>query len=371
VGSAVRNTLLKEPIHDYDIATTHLPEGVEQLCAAANIKTVPTGRQYGTLTVLCPPHTYEVTSLRRDIRTDGRHAQVSFTPHWQEDAARRDFTMNSLYLDQGGNLYDFHDGLKDLQAGRVRFIGNPSERIQEDFLRILRFFRFSAFYGHPPLDPEGLKACVGLRAGLGRLSRERITAETLRLLQAPVPWTVLDVLVRENFLPLMTGLQAPFFQEALPRLGGLARLEEAIGEPMPPLLRLKALLASPSPLLPGLRLTRQQQKAWSHPPEDATVFLDLVEKVAVAYLTPQAGAEEWKAWQKRFHQQQAHVFPLKGQDLLKLGVPAGPVLGELLKDLESWWRQQDPPPPRSPCLQQAKQRMTSAGLAIQPTAEET
>jgi poly(A) polymerase len=186
-----------------------------------------------------------------------------------------------------------------------------------------------------------------------------------------VPWTVLDVLIRENFLPLMTGLQAPFFQKALPRLGGLARLEEAIGEPMPPLLRLKALLASPSPLLPGLRLTRQQQKAWSHPPEDATVFLDLVEKVALGHLTPQAGAEEWKAWQKRFQQHQAHVFPLKGQDLLKLGVPAGPVLGELLKDLESWWRQQDPPPPRSLCLQQAKQRMLSAGLAIQPMAEET
>ncbi|MFM9936028.1 MAG: CCA tRNA nucleotidyltransferase, partial [Novosphingobium sp.] len=186
VGGIVRNTLLDLPATDIDIATDALPEDTLRLAAAAGLKTIPTGLAHGTVTVISGGAAYEVTTLRRDVSTDGRHAEVAFTADWAADAARRDFTINALYCDRHGEVFDPLGGLADLDPVQVRFIGNAGQRIEEDYLRILRFFRFTATYvAHGVLDPAGLAACTALRGGLARISGERIQAELLRLLAAP------------------------------------------------------------------------------------------------------------------------------------------------------------------------------------------
>jgi poly(A) polymerase len=170
VGGAVRNTLLGLPVTEIDLATTALPEQVMALARKAGLKAIPTGIEHGTVTVVVDGAPFEVTTLRRDVETYGRHATVAFTEDWEEDARRRDFTLNALYAGSDGTVFDPLGGYADLVAGRVRFIGEAEARIKEDYLRILRFFRFNAYYGKGPLDPEGLQASVRLRAGLDQLS---------------------------------------------------------------------------------------------------------------------------------------------------------------------------------------------------------
>ena len=177
VGGAVRDAIIGRPVREIDIATTALPEEVMRLASEARLGAHPTGIDHGTVTVVADGMPFEVTTLRRDIETDGRHAVVTFTTVWQEDAARRDFTINALYCREDGTLYDPVGGLDDLRKRRVRFIGDPETRIREDYLRILRFFRFSAAYGNGQLDPAGLAAAVALKHGLSQLSPERIRAE--------------------------------------------------------------------------------------------------------------------------------------------------------------------------------------------------
>ena len=185
VGGAVRNALIDRPVKEVDIATTALPEDVMRLAREAGLGAHPTGIDHGTVTVVADGIPFEVTTLRRDVETDGRHAVVAFTTTWEEDAARRDFTINALYCDDDGTLYDPVGGLDDLRKRRVRFIGDPRARIREDYLRILRFFRFSADYGNGQIDPTGLAAADGLKDGLALLSSERVRAEILKLLAAP------------------------------------------------------------------------------------------------------------------------------------------------------------------------------------------
>lgn len=189
VGGCVRNALLGRPVADVDIATDALPETVISLAAAAGLNPVPTGIGHGTVTVVAEGRPFEVTTFRRDVETFGRHARVAFTAALAEDAARRDFTMNALYARPDGEVVDPLGSLADLRAGRVRFVGNPAERIAEDYLRILRFFRIHAWYGDPAggLDPDGLAACAAAQDGLARLSRERIGAELAKLLSAADP----------------------------------------------------------------------------------------------------------------------------------------------------------------------------------------
>ena len=184
VGGAVRNTLLGEPHGDIDIATTALPPEVVRRVEAAGLKAVPTGIEHGTITVIAGGRPFEVTTLREDVETFGRHAKVAFGRDWQRDAQRRDFTMNALSVDADGTLYDYVGGLADLKARRVRFIGDAGTRIAEDYLRILRFFRFHAVYGRGTPDPDGVRACIAGRAGIEQLSRERIRMEMLKLLLA-------------------------------------------------------------------------------------------------------------------------------------------------------------------------------------------
>ncbi len=236
VGGAVRNTLLGLPVTEIDLATTALPERVMALAKEAGLKVVPTGIEHGTVTVIADGMPFEVTTLRRDVETYGRHATVAFTADWEEDARRRDFTLNALYAASDGTVFDPLGGYGDLVEGRVRFIGEASARIEEDYLRILRFFRFNAYYGKGPLDAEGLAACVRLKAGLDQLSAERVAGELRRILVAPAAVRAVEALFDYG---LLTGLLG-----GVPRLMRFVRLvaaEEALGLAPDAALRLAAL----------------------------------------------------------------------------------------------------------------------------------
>ncbi|MGV6873325.1 CCA tRNA nucleotidyltransferase [Pseudochelatococcus sp. B33] len=233
VGGAVRNALIGRPVNDIDCATTALPQDVADLARAAGLKAVPTGIDHGTVTVICEGRPFEITTLRRDVATDGRRAQVAFGTDFAADARRRDFTINALYLDKAGTVHDFTGGLADIAARRVRFIGAASERIREDFLRIMRFFRFSAEYAAGALDAEGLSACIRERHGLVRLSRERVRAELLRLIAARRAVEVVGALADTGLLTMLTA--------GVPELGRFAR---AAARSADALTRLAALAVS-------------------------------------------------------------------------------------------------------------------------------
>src|SRR5581483_12159264 len=232
VGGAVRNSLLGLPVAEIDLATTALPERVMALARSADLKAVPTGIEHGTVTVVADGMPFEVTTLRRDVETYGRHAKIAFTEDWEEDARRRDFTLNALYADRDGTVFDPLGGYADLVAGRVRFIGKPEDRIKEDYLRILRFFRFNAYYGKGPLDPEGLAACVRLRVGLTQLSAERIAGELRRILVAPGAVRAVRALFDYGLLTDVLG-GAP----RMMRFERLVAVEEALGLAPDPALR--------------------------------------------------------------------------------------------------------------------------------------
>ena len=200
VGGAVRNALLGEPPGDFDIATTALPREVARRAAAAGFKPVPTGIDHGTITVVIGGRPFEVTTLREDVETDGRHAKVAFGRDWKRDAERRDFTMNALSVGRDGAIHDHVGGLADAAARRVRFIGDPAQRLAEDYLRILRFFRFHAAYGHGAPDPASLHACIAARAGLDTLSRERVRMEVMKLLVTPHAVATLAVMAETGLL---------------------------------------------------------------------------------------------------------------------------------------------------------------------------
>lgn len=210
VGGCVRDALLGRPIGDIDLATPLPPEKIILLCEKAGLKVIPTGIAHGTVTVRSGTRSYEITTLRRDISTDGRHAEVAFSADWHDDAARRDFTINALYADRDGHIYDpLGRGLDDLAAARVVFVGDPETRIREDFLRILRFFRFSQRYANGTLDAAGYKACQQNAKGIARLSRERITAECLKIIDAPTCPPILAAIHRAG---LLKGLFAPRYK---------------------------------------------------------------------------------------------------------------------------------------------------------------
>src|SRR3954465_1148874 len=237
VGGAVRNALLGVPMVDIDIAVPMPPEEAMARLKAKGIKVVETGLEHGTVTAVAGTHAFEVTSLRKDVETDGRHAVVSFTDDWAEDAARRDFTINALYAAAGGEIFDYATGGEDLIAGRVRFVGDARTRIAEDYLRVLRLFRFHAWYGKGDLDGEALRAAAEAKARLKNLSGERIAKELLRLLEAGNPSPVLRVMAATGILSvLLPGALA------LPRLERLTEIEAENLFPRDGLLRLAALL---------------------------------------------------------------------------------------------------------------------------------
>jgi poly(A) polymerase len=223
VGGVVRNALLGIPWDDVDFATIYRPEEITDFFQSQGYKVIPTGIDHGTVTVLCDGQSYEITTLRRDIETDGRHAVVAYTSRWEDDAQRRDFTMNALYVDHGGFLYDYVGGQKDIENRLIRFIGDPEQRIVEDYLRIVRFFRFWALYGHTP-DSDSLAKCVALKHNLNQLSSERITKEMIKLLGASNPWPVVRCLYDYGFDPLLWGHSGQ-----MNGISGLERVEKMWG----------------------------------------------------------------------------------------------------------------------------------------------
>jgi poly(A) polymerase len=354
VGGAVRNTLLGLPVNEIDLATTALPEKVITLARAADLKAVPTGIEHGTVTVVANGVPFEVTTLRRDVETFGRHAVVAFTEDWQEDARRRDFTLNALYAGSDGELFDPLGGYADLVAGRVRFIGDAEARIKEDYLRILRFFRFNAYYGKGPLEAEGLAACVRLRAGLDQLSAERVAGELRKLLVAPQAVRAVEALFDYGLLTQLLG--------GVPRLMRFARLvaaEEALGLPPDAALRLAALAVfvkeDAERLAAGLRLSNNELAVLALGADDhaaAELPDELAAKRALYWLGPcsfkahvllasaDAGIlpdENLRRVLRSADRWDVPEFPLRGPDIMALGEVKGPAIGEILHQIEAEW----------------------------------
>jgi poly(A) polymerase len=340
VGGCVRNALLGEPVRDIDIATDARPEIVTKLAKNAGFRAVPTGIDHGTVTVIAGGRPHEVTTFRRDIETDGRHAVVAFGTSLTEDAARRDFTMNALYADRQGAVVDPLGGLPDLLARRLRFVGEPTARIQEDHLRILRFFRFHAWYGDPAQGPdaEGLAACAALAEGVERLSRERIGAEMRKLLSAPDPAPAVASMAA-------TGVLARVLPGADARaLAPLVHLEGA--EPIRWLRRLAVI--GGHDLVENLRLSRAEttrighlrdeigtttrpvELGWRHGAESAA---DVVLARAALFGTPLP-----PDWQAEVARGAGSRFPVRASDLPGM---QGPALGRRLKMLQERWLASD------------------------------
>ncbi|NJS37845.1 MAG: CCA tRNA nucleotidyltransferase [Rhodobacteraceae bacterium] len=337
VGGCVRNALLGEPVADVDLATDATPKNVTNIAEQAGFKVIPTGFDHGTVTVIAAGKPHEVTTFRRDVETDGRRAVVAFSTNIAEDAARRDFTMNALYADRNGTVRDPLNGLPDLQARHVRFVGDPETRIREDYLRILRFFRFHACYGNAAegLDPEALAACAAFSAGLETISKERIGAEMRKLLSAPDPAPALASMAA-------AGVLAQILPGADPRtLAALVYLEGATSNRA---LRRLAVLGGEDPAT-ALRLSRSEARDLAqlrdaigsmHSPAalgwqlGANLGADaiLARAATLGTLPPQD-------WQAQVARGAAATFPVSATDLM----PAlqGEALGTRIKALEAQW----------------------------------
>jgi poly(A) polymerase len=356
VGGAVRNALLGEPHGDIDIATTALPGEVIRRVEAAGFKAVPTGVEHGTVTVVAAGQPFEVTTLREDVETFGRHAKVVFGRDWKRDAERRDFTINAMSLSRDGMVHDYVGGLADIEARRVRFIGDAAMRIAEDYLRILRFFRFHAAYGEGAPDPQGLAACIEGRPGLEQLSRERVRMEMVKLLVAKHAVPTLALMTETGLLEQVLG--------GVPRLASYAnmvKLEAALARTADPVRRLGALAVSVAEdaerLRERLRLTNAEyerlvsmadgwwQISTSLSEHEARVLLyrlgdaRFTDRVLLAWTRAPQGAADptWHALATLPARWSAPAFPLKAADFMARGVPKGPRLGAALAAAEEAW----------------------------------
>lgn len=365
VGGAVRNSLMGLPVSDVDMATTLVPDEVVARAKAAHIKAVPTGLAHGTVTLVVDGAPFEVTTLRRDVATDGRHAEVAFGTDWTEDARRRDLTINALYADASGEVIDLVEGLADIETRTVRFIGEAQERVAEDYLRVMRFFRFFAYYGTGRPDAAGLRACAGAKEKLSTLSAERIWSELKKLLAAPDP-------VRAMLWMRTSGVLSQVLPESekwgIDAVHGLIATEAAFGWRADPMLRLAAIVPPDAARLEAmgqrLRLSRAEaamladwatappipdkiadtafdRLLYRHGPSGLVTRLKLLVSSArqasqndpallarTAYLVKLL--ERAERWQKP-------VFPLTGADVLAQGVAPGPRVGELLATVENIW----------------------------------
>ena len=370
VGGVVRNALMGLPVTDIDIATTALPQDVIRLARADGLAVVETGLQHGTVTVIADHQPFEVTTLRRDVETHGRHATVAFTDDWAADARRRDFTMNALYCDAAGIVLDPLGGYADLAARRVRFIGEAADRIREDYLRILRFFRFTAQYGIGPADAAGLVACTRLLDGMAQLSKERIHQEMVRLLVARRALEAIETMQAHGILAQVL--------PAAPRPGLLARMIaiEAVGGVQPdPMLRLAALAVETaedaSRIGRALKVSRAERGVLDLAAREAAHILAAPRGQAARALLYAEGPDDYRrlialswcraldapaddaAWRMALAlpaRWTAPKLPVDGADVMARGVPAGPAVGVALRELEAWWIAADFAPDRAALL---------------------
>ncbi len=348
VGGAIRDTLLGIEVNDVDLATRLAPDAVIGRLKSAHIKSVPTGLAHGTVTAIVGGAPVEVTTLRRDVSTDGRRATIAYTDDWREDAARRDFTINAFYADPDtGEIFDYFGGLADLEARRVRFIGDPLTRIAEDHLRILRFFRFHARFGAGDPDTAGLEACTQRANDLMALSRERIADELLKLLGLPDPAVTVRLMVERGILkavlPEITG-------EGVVRLEALIRRERTADVAPEPLRRLAALLpADPglaAALSARLRLSNKAVKrivaAAGRQAADADRPLALAyriggEEAIDRLLLGDEGDELTSEKVRRLDGYVRPRFPISGGDLIAMGLSPGPVVAATMQAIEREW----------------------------------
>lgn len=352
VGGCVRDAVAGRPVRDIDIATPDPPEKVMELLRAARIQVVPTGIEHGTVTAVVGGRPFEVTTLRHDVETDGRRARVAFTDDWVADAARRDFTINALSCTPDGRLYDPFGGLRDLEAGVIRFVGEPRRRIEEDVLRLLRFFRFHASFGMPPPHAESLEACVAMAGRLRTLSGERVRSELLRLLTAPAAVEVVRLMLER-------GVLADLLPEVrdVERLAGLGAAETRARAAPDAVLRLVALLQTDAggaaSVADRLRMSRAERARMTSLVQrrNAELGSTVAEVRRAIYengrgryrdlcLLQAAGDADLAALERRWIQAAEWtppLFPLAGADVLAFGVSRGPAVGALLAKVERWW----------------------------------
>ncbi|WP_407975716.1 CCA tRNA nucleotidyltransferase [Brucella pseudogrignonensis] len=365
VGGAVRNTLLGTKVSDVDLATTHLPEETVRLAKEAGFKPVPTGIEHGTITVVVQGQPFEVTTLRKDIETNGRHAKVAFGTDWKTDAERRDFTINALYATADGDVIDYVGGLADIETKTLRFIGDAEERIREDYLRILRFFRFFAWYGSGRPETDGLRASARLKDGLNQLSAERVWSELKKLLSAPDPSRAMLWMRQSGVLSAILPESEKWGIDAI---HGLVRAEADLDWQVDALLRLESIVPPDAARMTelGKRLKmsnaeRARLEAWaradaikSETSEQALKKLiyrgssqAVADRIRLAYASARqeaAASDEamiraggYSRLLDAVEKYEPLVFPVTGGDLLSLGVEKGPGLGEALRDLETLW----------------------------------
>ena len=361
VGGCVRNSLLGLDVDDIDIATPLTPDAVARAVTARGMKAIDTGAEHGTLTVVLNSRPFEVTTLRRDVSTDGRRATVAFTTVWEEDAARRDFTINALYADSDGRVHDYHNGVGDLQAGLVRFIGDADMRIAEDHLRILRLFRIHAWYGRGEIDAVAMRACRDGRAKIRALSGERIQKEMLKLLRARRPVHAVramqDIHVLDEIIPGDVDV------DALARLCDIDAANHFLPDPV---LRLGVMMS-------GSEAGRELAPRWRLSNEDRSSLLGIFKFGNLLATRPdprelrrllyrhgedairrqiraswaRSGAERDDAAWASLHGHaigwQRPVLSVDGSDVLRAGVPEGPLVGRVLHDVETWWVDADFP----------------------------
>ena len=372
VGGPVRNALMGIKVGDIDIATSWTPEDVLRKAETAGLKAIPTGIEHGTVTVLSDGYPYEVTTLRVDLATDGRHATVGFTQDWAEDAKRRDFTMNALYCDRDGTVHDPLGGHADLEARRVRFVGEPVERIREDVLRILRFYRFFAHYGIGVADEAARQACRLSASMIPGLSGERVRDELLKLLRADRAAETLRLMQEDGVLdPVLTG--PVLMGQVLTGSSHIDRFENLVSAvpTSDPIQRLAALAGPPvDALTDRLKLSNKEgarlAASWAdwpvvpeivhrafyhHGPEamlDRAAFLVAIGSLSSAdFEVVNSKARDW----------QRPVFPLTGADAKAAGVVPGPQMGQILRSVEAWWVDNDFTPDKDACLRELVARI--------------
>ncbi|HEY9081410.1 CCA tRNA nucleotidyltransferase [Magnetovibrio sp.] len=381
IGGCVRDAVLKRPAKDIDIATPEEPERVLEILEDADIRAIPTGLKHGTITAVVGTQHFEITTLRVDVENYGRHAKVAFTDDWTQDAARRDFTINAMSCDEHGNVYDPYEGLEHLGNGWVRFVGEAEQRINEDVLRLLRFFRFYAQYGKPPINLAALRACRKLAYRLPELSGERVRGELFRILMAPNPADTITLMRGEKVLPFI-----------LPEAGDVGRLrmlawllERAVkfdDIDVDPVRRLAALvkpeltpdelvalserlkfsnrerkhliaICAPTPIIHVDMSDKDVRLACAKVGANIVVDRALLSwsgELALEAHLPPARTESWRRLIETARDSHLPAFPLKGRDVLDRGVAHGPDVGRLLKQVEAWWRERDFRPDRTACL---------------------
>ncbi len=365
VGGSVRDGLLGLPVNDIDLSVDRNPHWVMELLQKNHVKVIPTGIDHGTVTAVLDKRPYQITTLRVDVQTFGRRAHVAFTEDWIQDALRRDFTINAIYADKNGHLFDPVGGITDLKKNQVRFIGDAAQRIKEDYLRILRFFRFSARFGHEPYDLEGLRACQDYADHLPHLARERVTEEYFKILQLPSPLYTLNAMTE-------TGVLAYILPGTKHDLTPLVALEMAGSLSPSALVRLAVFHPDLDDIKAHLRLSKKQETTlgflikesdlvmiesfkhqayhWGKEMVFDLALLQTAQRISISALSLGEGSYFINHLHELFDPWVIPPFPLKGEDILSQGIREGTKIGALLKAVENWWLVQDLTPDRNACL---------------------